>query len=79
MSFLLKRKLDVRTIAHQEKVDLPDNCVLQVVSALVVLKLNVQAVLNTHLHLQGTYISSHTANAYLARTWPQQAMSLREI
>ena len=77
MSFLLKRKLDIATITHQEKVDLPDDCVLQVVPALVVLKLNVQAVLNTHLHLQGTHISSHTANACLARIRHQQAMRLK--
>lgn len=39
-------------IAHQKEVDLANNCVLQVIPALVILKLNVQAVLNADLHLQ---------------------------
>ena len=39
-------------MSHQEEVDLADHRVLQVVLALVVLKLNVQAVLNPNLHLQ---------------------------
>ncbi len=47
----------VRTDTHQEEVDLPNDCVLQVVPALVVLKLNMQAVLNSHLHLQGMHLS----------------------
>lgn len=36
---------------HQEEVDLPNDDVLEVVLGLIVLKLDVQAVLNAHLHL----------------------------
>ena len=40
--------------AHQQEVNLPDHSILQVIPALVILKLDVQAVLdaNVHLHRQ---------------------------
>jgi hypothetical protein len=37
---------------HQQEVDLADDGIFEVVLALVVLKLDVQAVLDAHLHLQ---------------------------
>lgn len=36
---------------HQQEVDFADDGVLQVIAVLVILKLDVQAVLNPHLHL----------------------------
>ena len=38
---------------YQEEVDLPDDCVLQVIPALVILKLDVKTVLYAHFHLHG--------------------------
>ena len=38
---------------YQEEVDLPDDCVLQVIPALVILKLDVKTVLYAHFHLRG--------------------------
>lgn len=43
---------DQKIMSHQEEVDLPDHRVLQMVLALVILKFNVQAVLNPNLHLK---------------------------
>ncbi len=43
---------------HQQEVDAPQHRVLQVVRAPVVLKLDVQAVLDAHLHLWGQWSGS---------------------
>ena len=45
---------DCHEQAYQEEIDLPNHSVLQVISTLVVFKLNVQAVLDADFHLQGT-------------------------
>ena len=51
--------------ADEEKVDLADNHVLEVVLGLVVLKLNVQTVFDAHLHLDGVVrVRRHAVAVY---------------
>ena len=48
-----RNQISTEAPAHQQEVDAAQHRVLQVVRAAVVLKLDVQAVLNAHLHLRG--------------------------